>query len=112
MTADRGDTSSPFAGELLKKLANDGRFVLDRTLADAAIGHLQNTLSLTQARLRMLRLWQQRRHSPEELTADVVDAIFVEQLAPGQLAEAVIELPKYIEALQLARNQILPDNAP
>jgi hypothetical protein len=33
---------------------------------------------------------------------DVVDAVFADQLAPGQLERAATELPKYIEALRRA----------
>ena len=55
--------------------------------------------------MRMVRIWQQVPDPkvdelPEALARDVVDAIFVDQLAPGQLERAATELPKYIEALR------------
>jgi hypothetical protein len=33
----------------------------------------------------------------------LIDAVFVDQLAPGQLERAIAELPKYIAALERAR---------
>jgi hypothetical protein len=97
----------PFAGELFLSLATEGRLVVDALQADEIIAGLERTLAQVRARLRVIRIWHQvpaRRidELPEELRQDVVDAVFVDQLAPGQLEEAARELPKYIEALRLA----------
>jgi hypothetical protein len=103
-----GDASPlPFAGELFLRLADQGRLVVDPGRADEAIAGLECTLAQIRARLRVIRIWQQmpgrRVHDlPGELVQDVVDAVFAEQLAPGQLERAAVELPKYIEALRRA----------
>ena len=103
-----GDTPPlPFAGELFLSLAADGRLVVDAVRADEIIASLESTLARVRSRLRVIRIWQElpgRRvdELPGELVQDVVDAVFVDQLAPGQLEQAATELPKYIEALRLA----------
>jgi hypothetical protein len=116
VAADGELPSSPFAGELFLTLAAEGRLVLDSVRADEAISALERTLSLARARLRVLRIWQhtpaQRVDDlPRELSDDVVDAVFADQLAPGRLEEAVVELPKYIEALRQARRLVPPGDA-
>jgi len=104
-----GDVSPlPFAGELFLNLAQEGRLVVDAGRADEAIAGLEHTLAQIRARLRVIRIWQQQPAQrvgelPAELVQDVVDAVFVDQLAPGQLERAATELPKYIEALRRAR---------
>jgi len=103
-----GDTPHlPFAGELFLNLAAEGRLVVDAVRADEIIANLECTLAQIRSRLRVIRIWQQlpaRRvdELPDELVQDVVDAVFVDQLAPGQLEQAALELPKYIEALRRA----------
>ncbi|GAA3351194.1 hypothetical protein GCM10020358_80040 [Amorphoplanes nipponensis] len=97
----------PFAGELFLHLAAEGRLVVDAVDAEAAIVGLERTLAQIRARLRILGIWQQipaRRVGdlPGDLARDVVDAVFTEQLAPGQLARAAAELPMYIAALRRA----------
>lgn len=106
MSADT--PSIPFAGELLRALAQDGRLVIDRVRADEVITGLERTLAQVRSRMQVIALWQQipaRRFAelPEALAQHVVDAVFVDQLAPGQLERAAVELPKYIEAIRLAR---------
>lgn len=103
-----GDTPPlPFAGELFLTLATEGRLVVDAGRADAAIAGLEHTLAQIRARLRVIRIWQQPPAQrvgelPAELVQDVVDAVFADQLAPGQLERAAAELPMYIEALRRA----------
>jgi hypothetical protein len=102
----------PFAGDLFLTLATEGRLVLDPASADEIIAGLERTLAMIRARLRVIRLWEQlpdRRldELPDVLVPDIVDAVFVDQLAPGQLQRAATELPKYIEALRRARG-LLP----
>ncbi|MEV0395554.1 hypothetical protein AB0I07_20900 [Polymorphospora rubra] len=108
MPAHPPASTSPFVGELLLALAAEGRLVLDAAQADEAIAGLERTLSEVRARLRIIRMWQclpaQRVDElPDDLAQDVIEAIFADQLAPGRLELAVVEIPKYIAALQRAR---------
>ncbi len=108
MPAQPDASVSPFAGELFLRLASEGRLVVEETRADEVIAGLERTLSSVRARLRLIRLWQQDPtprvgELPEELARDVVDAVFADQLAPGRLEQAAADLPKYIEAMRLAR---------
>jgi hypothetical protein len=68
-------------------------------------------------RLRIMAIWQAapgRRLDdvPDQMAPDVVQAVFGEQLAPGRLEAAAIEIPKYIEALRRARRPALPSERP
>ena len=103
----RGDEDY-FAGELFLTLATEGRLVVDSERADELIADLERTLAILRARLRVLDLWRQDpapavEKLPPELAESAVDAIFADQLAPGRLAEAAVELPKYVAALKAAR---------
>jgi len=100
--------ASPFAGELFLLLATEGRLVLDEASADEVIAGLERTLALIRARLRVMRIWHQQpagrvEELPDEVARDVVDAVFTDLMAPGQLEQAATELPKYIEAIRRAR---------
>jgi len=102
------DVAAPFAGELFLTLATEGRLVLDEASADQIIAGLERTLALIRARLRVKRIWLQKpagrvEELPDEIAQDVVDAVFADQMAPGQLEQAATELPKYIEAIRRAR---------
>jgi hypothetical protein len=98
-----------FAGELFLSLADQGRLVVDAERADRLIADLENTLVLLGARLHLLRSWQRSPAAIDELAPEVVDsvvdAVFADQLAPGRLERAVVELPKYLAALRLARRE-------
>jgi hypothetical protein len=102
------DVPEPFAGDLFMSLASQGRLVIDAVRADEMIADLDRTLDMINTRLRLVQIWRQLPEVavdqlPEELSQSVVDAVFVDQLAPGQLERAAHELPKYIQALQVAR---------
>jgi uncharacterized membrane protein YccC len=103
----RGDEDD-FAGELFLALATEGRLVVDSQRADELIADLENTLAVLHERLRVLEVWQQNpapavSKFPAETAETVVDAVFADQLAPGRLARAAAELPKYVAALKAAR---------
>ena len=112
----RGDRREPaecpgpdFAGELFLTLATEGRLVVDSQRADALIADLEQTLAVLHARLRVLEVWHQHpaptiEKLPSEVAETVVDAVFVDQLAPGRLERAAVELPKYVAALKAARH--------
>lgn len=108
-----GDAPESFAGELFLTLATEGRLTVAAEQADEIIAGLERTLDTIKARLCVVRIWHRRTGPimddlPPELVQPVADAVFVDQLAPGQLERAVLELPKYIRALRLAR-RLLPE---
>ncbi len=113
---DGADPEGRFAGELLLRLADQGRFVVDAERADRLIADLKGTMALLAARLHMLRSWQRNGTSIDDLepaVADaVVDTLFADQLAPGRLERAAEELPMYLEALRIARRQSLDLEGP
>jgi hypothetical protein len=102
-----------FAGELFRALAAQGRLVVDADVADALISGLQQSLDVLTAQVRLVRMWHTMASPrldglPAPAASSVVDAVFTDQLAPGHLERAVAELPKYIDALRLARRPASP----
>src|SRR5207244_1079651 len=94
-----GDAPLAFAGDLFLTLAAEGRLVVDSVQADALVIDLEHTLDLIASRLRLLRTWQYLGQPavdrlPENISQTFIDAVFADQLAPGQLERAVDELPK------------------
>jgi hypothetical protein len=97
----------PYAGDLFLTLAREGRLVVDADVAATLIAELERTLAKVRSRQRVARMWQQPPTRgidglPEPLAQVLVDAVFTEQVSPGQLDDAAAELPKYIEALRRA----------
>ncbi|BCY13381.1 hypothetical protein [Actinoplanes sp. L3-i22] len=108
MPAPSDYPTDPFAGELMLALADEGRLAVEAGQADAVIAGLERTLSEVRARLRVIRIWQQMPTGwVDELRDDLADevstAVLADQMAPGRLEQALVELPKYIEALRRAR---------
>ena len=97
-----GSLAEPFAGDLFLTLAAEGRLVIDADRADALLAGLEHTLAQVRSRLRLVRIWHELPR-PAPLTPALVDAAFTDQLVPGRLEQAACELPKYIEAVRLAR---------
>ena len=97
----------PFAGELFLRLAAEGRLIVDEHRAQELIDGLERTLAAVRRRLNTLRIWYalpgpRIDDLPEAMADRVIDSVFMDQLAPGQLQRAAAELPKYIEALRSA----------
>jgi hypothetical protein len=104
----REDTE--LAGELFRTLAAQGRLVVDADRADTLIRGLQRTLDVLTARLRTVQAWHAAGGTgPRHPAPAVLDAVFADQVAPGRLEHVVAELPKYIDALRLARRPASPD---
>jgi hypothetical protein len=113
---ERPEPYGDFAGELFLTLATEGRLVIDPGRADELIADLEQTLDVLRARLRVLEVWQHDPAPaigklPAEVAETVVDAVFADQLAPGRLARAAVELPKYVAALKVARRTRARDEA-
>jgi hypothetical protein len=105
---ERAEPYGDFAGELFLSLATEGRLMVDSERADVLIADLEHTLEVLHARLRALEVWQHAPapalgRLPAEVADVVVDAVFADQFAPGRLARAAVELPKYVAALKAAR---------
>jgi hypothetical protein len=105
--------STPFAGLLFITLAAEGRLVLDAGRADELIAGLERTHSSVRTRLTILRQRQAGPAErvvelPDDASRDIVDAVFADQIAPGLLERANEEIPRYIEALRVARRPPLP----
>ncbi|SDP93575.1 hypothetical protein [Lentzea jiangxiensis] len=108
-TGDPGRASSPeqFAGDLFLQLARRGWLVLEPAQAQGVIGELERTLDEVRARLRKLELSRKLRDASGDHVAPhvdrlVVDAVFAGQLNSDNWERALVELPKYIEALRIA----------
>jgi 2-keto-3-deoxy-L-rhamnonate aldolase RhmA len=89
-----------FAGDLFLALAKDGRLVLDPGHAELVVAELEGTLDVVRDRLRMIAIRPPVDHPAAAQRA--VDALFSEQIAPGQMERALRELPKYIQAFRIA----------
>ncbi|MFB9909013.1 hypothetical protein [Allokutzneria oryzae] len=102
----------PFIGDLLLDLAREGRLVLAPALADELISDLERTLDVVGERARQVESVRRAPPGiPREHPDSVVDALFVEQVAPRRMERALSELPKYVEALHLARERGLVEDA-
>jgi hypothetical protein len=111
MPTDRETETTLFAGELLLTLASEGRLVLDSAEADRVIANLERSLAAVTTRLQASREWDELPHPRVESlrgkgAEDLLDGVFVRQVAPGLLEKAQTELPKYIEALRMARRTV------
>jgi hypothetical protein len=105
---DARPTSPAFAGDVFLTLAAQGRLVLEADEADSVIASLEKTLALLGRRAEVLDAWR-RRHADVDFAGvvnqSVVDVVFADVVAPGQLEQALAELPKYVEALRLAKRR-------
>lgn len=108
-TGGAGRASPPerFAGDLFLQLARRGWLVLEPAQAQRVIGELERTLDEVRSRLRKLELSRKLRDaSGDDVSPDVdrlvVDAVFAGQLNSDSWERALVELPKYIEALRIA----------
>jgi hypothetical protein len=101
-------TSPAFAGDVFLAFAAQGRLVLDADEADEAIAGLERTLDLVSRRVQLLDAWRRREADPDfagVVSQSIVDVVFAEVVAPGQLERALHELPKYLEAMRLAKRR-------
>ncbi|SDF47451.1 hypothetical protein SAMN05216553_101801 [Lentzea fradiae] len=108
-TGDRGGAVPPerFAGDLFLQLARRGWLVLEPARAQGVIDELERTLDEVRSRLRKLELSRKLRDAAGDQVAPdvdriVVDAVFAGQLNADSWERALVELPKYIEAMRIA----------
>lgn len=108
-TGGLGPASPPerFAGDLFLQLARRGWLVLEPAQAQGVIDELERTLDEVRSRLRKLELSRRLRdasgdHVAPDVDRLVIDAVFAGQLNSDSWERALVELPKYIEALRIA----------
>ncbi|SDD75473.1 hypothetical protein [Actinokineospora iranica] len=104
---DAGDAAEDFAGDLFLYLADKGLLVVDPEHAERVIAELDRTLDIVKARLRRREIARRLRAAAGADIAPgvaklAVDAAFAEQVTAGHWDQALIELPKYIEAFRIA----------
>ncbi|MDQ2587983.1 hypothetical protein [Saccharothrix yanglingensis] len=121
MPLDEGEAFSlwqeDFAGDLFLRPAVDGRLVLEQEEADRIIADLKRTLDVVADRQRMIDLLRdvsldKLRHLHPGLESIVADAVFEEQVTEGHLRRTLHELPKYIEALEMAKRPVRAEQSP
>ncbi|WP_051386382.1 hypothetical protein [Actinokineospora inagensis] len=104
---DDGPAAEGFAGELFLQLADRGWLVVEPEVGRRVIAELRGTLEAVRDRVRLAELSRRLREtagvelSPEEDQV-AVDSVFAEQIAAGRWEQALVELPKYIEAFRRA----------
>lgn len=98
----------PFAGDLFLRLAHEGWLVVSPEQADRVIAELEGTLAEVRSRLRKAELSRKLRDvAGPDVAPDVdrlmVDSAFAGQIAAARWEQALVELPKYIQAFRIAR---------
>lgn len=102
MRSDDGGAAGPepFAGDLLLRLAVEGWLVISREEAERVVAELESTLAQVRARLRPSA--RPAGHLPSDVDTPSVDSAFAGQIAADRWEQALVELPKYIQALRIA----------
>ena len=95
----------PFAGDLVLRLADEGWLVLPPEQAERLIAEIERTLADVRSCLRRAEL-SRKLLDVADIAADVdrlvVDSAFMGQIAADRWEQALVELPKYIQAFRIA----------
>jgi hypothetical protein len=106
----RSDDDAPrpvegFAGDLFLRLARAGWLVITPEQAVPVIADLERTLDEVRARLRKaelsVTLLETADVSPD-VDRLIVECAFAGQIAADRWEQAIVELPKYIQAFRIA----------
>ncbi|TDV54788.1 hypothetical protein [Actinophytocola oryzae] len=94
----------PFAGDLFLRLARDGWLVVPPEQAAQVVVDLEHTLAEVRASLRRAELSRQLRGADVDPDVDrlIVECAFAGQLGADRWEQALVELPKYIQAFRMA----------
>lgn len=100
----------PFAGDLFLRLATEGWLVLPPEQARSVIADLEHTLAQVRALLRKAELSRALRAAggvdvEPEVDRLIVECAFAGQIAADRWEQALVELPKYIKAFQIAAGE-------
>ncbi|RLK61983.1 hypothetical protein [Actinokineospora cianjurensis] len=111
---DDGAGAEGFAGELFLQLAERGWLVVEPEVGRRVIAELLATLEAVRGRVRLAEMSRRLRETAgdrlvPEVDQAVVDSVFAEQITAGRWEQALVELPKYIEAFRRAAG--LPEQA-
>jgi hypothetical protein len=98
------DGVEPFAGDLFLRLAECGWLVVSPEQAERAIAELEETLAEVRALLRRTELSRRLRGADvgPEIDRLVVECAFAGQIAADRWEQALVELPKYVQAFRIA----------
>jgi hypothetical protein len=96
-----------FAGDLFLRLAGEGWLVVTPEQAAPVIADLERTLAEVRTRLRkaelsMTLLEAAGTNADPDVDRLIVECAFAGQIAADRWEQAIVELPKYIEAFRLA----------
>lgn len=105
MRSDGGSGHEPFAGDLVLRLADEGWLVMPPDQAERVIAELERTLAEVRSCLRRAEL-SRKLLDVADVAVDVdrlvVDSVFAGQIAADRWEQALVELPKYIQAFRIA----------
>lgn len=105
MRSDEGSGGEPFAGDLVLRLAREGWLVLAPEQAERLTAELERTLADVRSCLRRAELSRKLLDVADdaaEVDRLVVDSAFAGQIAADRWEQALVELPKYIQAFRIA----------
>lgn len=96
-----------FAGDLFLRLATEGWLVVAPEQAEPIIADLERTLAEVRARLRKAdlstTLWEAAGNDVDpDVDRLIVECAFAGQIAAERWEQALVELPKYIQAFRIA----------
>lgn len=97
-----------FSGDLVLRLAQEGRIAIDEETADSLIEELTTTLNAVSMHATVLRAqlrpsWPTISKLYPAIAQLCAEALRQEHQSPGCTELALRELPKYIAALQVAK---------
>jgi hypothetical protein len=96
--------AEPFAGDLFLRLAGEGWLVVPPDQAAPVIAELEDTLAAVRVLLRKAELSRRLRGAEVDPDVDklILECAFAGQVSADRWEQALVELPKYIQAFRMA----------